>query len=161
MMSTGVEIVISATMLSFIVTLIMMVSLLGRNVSEQQANADQMNEYRKYAAYNNSTLTLSDYQTAITELVGKTRISIIDSRNGRNVMYGYNDVTIPEDWYLFGETNASVEVKANLFAPTVDGGVIKEWESGSVGGVNFTIKARASRPNNDNRHDNHDDGGLR
>lgn len=161
MMSTGVEIVISATMLSFIVTLIMMVSLLGRNVSEQQANADQMNEYRKYAAYNNSTLTLSDYQTAITELVGKTRINIIDSRNGRNVMYGYNDVTIPEDWYLFGETNASVEVKANLFAPMVDGGVIKEWESGSVGGVNFTIKARARRPNNDNSHDNHYDGGLR
>lgn len=142
MISAGVEIVISATMLSFLVVLIMMVSLLGRNVSEQQANADQMNEYRKYAAYNNSTLTLSDYQTAISELIGNTRINIIDSRNGRHVMYGYDDVKVSDDWYLFGETNASVEVKANLFAPTVDGGVIKEWESGTVGGVNFTISSR-------------------
>ena len=140
--ASAIDIVINAAILAGVVSLIMLITLLGRNVTEQQANSEQLAEYRKYAMYNNQILTLSDYQSSLAQLIGNTRISIIDETNGNSIQYNYQDIKADDRWYRFDKTNSDLKVTAELFAPMVDGGAIKPWESGTVGGVQFKIKAR-------------------
>lgn len=142
-MATGVDMVLNGVVLALIISLIAIISVLGNKVAEQQANADLVNDYRKYAMYNNRTISLSDYQAALTTLIGKTRINIVYLNAGRERQFGYQDVDVDNYWYFFNKTNNDLVIQSSLLAPSVDGSPVKAWDHGEVGGVNFVIKDKS------------------